>query len=120
MEEETGGSKRRAGLGDNIRTGIGVLNALKDAIEETLEEAVERGDLSTERAREAMRGAMHRAQESVEEARENFDLVPRKEFERLRAEVDGLRARLDRLERTPTASGPADSGGESDIIVDSG
>jgi polyhydroxyalkanoate synthesis regulator phasin len=103
--------ERRAGIGEGIRTGIGILTAFKEAIEETLEEAVERGDLSPERAKGAMRDAAHRVQSSLEEARERLDFVPRKEFDALRHELDELRARVHRLERP--VSRPAGAGYEA-------
>lgn len=46
---------------------------------------------------------------SLEEARERLDLVPRRELELLREEVEELRARVDRLE----AGGAAAEGSQS-------
>jgi polyhydroxyalkanoate synthesis regulator phasin len=91
--------ERSGGIGEGIRTGIGILNAFKEAIEETLEEAIARGEMSPERARIAMREAAERLQTSVGEARERFDFVSRREHEALQQEVAELRGRLDRLER---------------------
>ncbi|HEX8393626.1 MAG TPA: hypothetical protein VF665_14875 [Longimicrobium sp.] len=87
--------RRRPGIGEGIRSGIGVLTAFKEAIEETIREAGERGDLKPERAREFLADAMARAQEGVGDVRERLDFVPRREFEELRAEVRELRRRLD-------------------------
>jgi len=102
-EEERGSSGeagRRAGatLGEGLRTGIGVLSALKDAIEETIQDAVERGDLNPERAKQAVRDATRRAQDGLGEVRERLDFVPRKALDDLRDEVVALRDRIDRLE----------------------
>jgi polyhydroxyalkanoate synthesis regulator phasin len=95
------------GIGDGIRTGIGILNAFREAIEETLEEAVKRGDLSPERAGHAMRDAAQKVQESFDGARDRFDFVSRREYDDLRAELDGLRARVARLEGgAPAAADP--------------
>ena len=99
--------ERRPGVGEGIRTGIGILSALKEAIEETLQEAIDRGDLSQERAKATMKEAVQRVQVSLDEARERLDVVPRREFDELRSEVDGLKRRLDRLE----APGPDDVSG---------
>lgn len=86
------------GIGDGIRTGLGVLGAFKDAIEETLQEAVDRGDLTPDRARQAMREAGQRLQSAFDDTRGRLDLVSRKEHEELRAEVQALQARLERHE----------------------
>ena len=89
------------GIGDGIRTGIGILSAFKDAIEETLEEAVKRGDLSPERAGQTMRDAAQKVQESFDGARERFDFVSKAEYDELKAEVALLRERVARLEGNP-------------------
>ena len=91
------------GIGDGIRTGIGILSAFKDAIEETLEEAVKRGDLSPDRAKRAMKEAADRLQGGFEGVSERLDLVSHRELEELRSEVAELRERVARLE----ASGPS-------------
>ena len=87
--------RKRPGIGEGIRTGIGVLTAFKEAVEETLQEAVDRGDLKPERAKQALTDALSRAQGAVGDVRERLDFVSRKEFDDLRAEVAELRARLD-------------------------
>lgn len=87
--------RRRPGIGESVRSGIGVLTAFKEALEETIREAGERGDLKPERAREFLNDALGKAQESVSDVRERLDFVPRREFEELRAEVAELRRRLD-------------------------
>jgi polyhydroxyalkanoate synthesis regulator phasin len=93
MSEEQ--QRKRPGIGEGIRTGIGVLTAFKEAVEETLQEAVERGDLKPERAKQALTDALSRAQDAVGDVRERLDFVSRKEFDELRAEVAELRRRLD-------------------------
>jgi polyhydroxyalkanoate synthesis regulator phasin len=95
----------RGGLGEGIRTGIGILSAFKEAIEETLQEAVSRGDLSPERAKEAMAGAAQRVQHAFEETRERIEGVPRRDFDALREEVERLRERVAQLEARPGGSG---------------
>ncbi|HEX8244334.1 MAG TPA: hypothetical protein VF541_12580 [Longimicrobium sp.] len=88
----------RASIGEGIRAGIGILTAFKEAIEETIDEAVVSNDLRPERAKEALTGALGRAQEAIGDVRERLDVVPRREFDALRAEVEELRRRLDRLD----------------------
>jgi polyhydroxyalkanoate synthesis regulator phasin len=95
---EREGQRRAPTIGEGVRSGVGVLVALKEAIEETIQEAHERGDLSPARAREFLGSALHRAQDAAGEVRERLDLVPRRDFDLLRAEVEALRARLDELE----------------------
>ena len=91
------------GIGEGIRTGIGILSALGEAVEETLEEAVKRGDLSPDRARQAMRDAAEKLQGSFERVGDRLDVVSRKEYDDLRAELAELRERVARLE----SSGPS-------------
>ena len=127
--------RRPGDLGENLREGVrtvaDILGALKDAVEESFDELRARGDLSPERAREAARATMQRAQEELENVRERFDFVSRKEFDALRAEVDALRARLDAHSHPhthgsgPTGSGPASGetgagGGGGGFPVDGG
>ncbi len=103
--QQAGG--RRLSIGEGIRSGVGVLTAFKEAIEETIQEANARGDLSPDRAKQFLGDALHRAQETVGEVRERLDLVPRKEFEALQAEVAELRARLDALAGGTPSGGAA-------------
>lgn len=110
MIEEKDREPRRgtvSGLGEGLRSGIGILTAFKDAIEETIQEATERGDLSPERAGQALRDTVRRVQGGMDEARERLDLVPRKELQALQAQVAELRRRLEVLERRdhPAADG---------------
>jgi polyhydroxyalkanoate synthesis regulator phasin len=86
------------GIKEGLRTGIGILAAFKDAIEETIDDLLKQGDVSPDRAGEAVRSAMAKAQETLDEARDRFDWVSRKEFEALRAEVDTLRRKVADLE----------------------
>lgn len=95
------------GIGDGIRTGIGILNAFREAIEETLDDAVKRGDLSPERAGHAMRDAAQRVQETFDGARDRFDFVSRREHDELKTELGLLRDRVARLEGgAPSADTP--------------
>lgn len=108
--------QRRSGIGgvkDGIRTGVGILNAFREAVEETLKEAVDRGDLTPDRAKRAVKDAADRIQTRFEGARERMDLVSHREFEELRSEVEALRDRLEQLEgRSPAAgSGEEEPGG---------
>lgn len=89
MSDET---RRRPGIGEGIRAGIGVLTAFKEAVEETFQEAVERGEMKPDRAKQAVQDAMRRAQETFGDVRERLDVVPRREFDELKAEVEALRA----------------------------
>lgn len=100
--------KEKPRLGDGIRTGLGVLNAFRDAVQETLQEAVERGDLSPERARQAMQGAAQRLQAAMDDTRERLEFVSRREHEDLRREVEALRARVERLEGGAGGTGAGD------------
>lgn len=93
--------QRKPGIADGIRTGIGILTAFKEAVEETLQEAVDRGDLSPDRAKQAMQSAADRLQAGLDDARDRFDVVTRRDFEALRDEVADLRARISRLEDKP-------------------
>lgn len=99
--------QRRTSIGEGIRSGIGVLAAFKEAIEETIQEASARGDLSPDRAREFLGTALHRAQDAAGEVRERLDLVPRRDFDLLVAEVAELRRRLEMLEGGAAPALPA-------------
>jgi polyhydroxyalkanoate synthesis regulator phasin len=98
------------GIGDGIRTGIGILTAFKEAVEETLQEAVDRGDLSPNRAKQAMQGAADRLQAGLEDARDRFDVVTRRDFEALRDELADLRVRIARLEENRSSDDETPSG----------
>lgn len=86
------------GIGEGLRTGIGILNAFREAAEEALGEAMERGDLTPERAKALVRDAAGRVQSSLGETRERFDFVSRREMDELRAELARLRTRVAALE----------------------
>ena len=107
------------GIGDGIRTGIGVLAAFKQAVEETLQEAVDRGDLSPERAKQAVKDAAQRVQTAFDETRERIDFAPQRELEDLRAEVAALRERVAQLEQRPQpGSGGAPDAAFGTIITE--
>src|SRR5215211_5253520 len=95
MSEEQRG---RTSIGEGLRAGIGILTAFKEAIEETIDEAAAKNDLRPERAKEALTGALTRAQGAFDDVRERLDVVPRREFDALRAELEALRRRVDRLD----------------------
>jgi polyhydroxyalkanoate synthesis regulator phasin len=99
MQEESRRPRPAGGVGEGVRTGIGILSAIKDALEETVGEMLEGSDLSGERASQLVRDAGQRLQSTLEEARERFDFVPRDEVEQLRRELAELRRRVDLLER---------------------
>lgn len=101
------------GIGDGIRTGLGVLGAFKDAIEETLQEAVDRGDLAPDRAKQAMRDAAQRLQSAFDDTRGRLEFVSRKEYDELRAEVTALRERMERHERGGTVAPAPETPGEA-------
>jgi polyhydroxyalkanoate synthesis regulator phasin len=99
-EQDSEGKTRTDSIKGGIRQGIGMLNAMKDAIEETLNEAKERGDLSPERAKEVMRTTLEKAQAKAGEARDALDFVKQKEFDGLKGVVDGLKERVKSVERS--------------------
>jgi polyhydroxyalkanoate synthesis regulator phasin len=87
----------RASIGEGVRAGIGILTAFKQALEETIDDAAARNDLRPERAREALTGALERAQGAFDGVRDRLDMVPRREFEALQAEVAELRRMVEAL-----------------------
>lgn len=104
-EEQRTRGGASGGIGEGIRSGIGILSAFRDALEETIQEAMSRGDLSPERARQAMQDTMTRMQQGFDDARERLDFVPRKEYDVLASQVADLRARIDALERRSFTAG---------------
>ncbi|HEX8692129.1 MAG TPA: hypothetical protein VF746_06910 [Longimicrobium sp.] len=88
---------RPPSIGEGIRSGIGILAAFREAIEETIQEAMSRSDARPERARDVVNTAVDRMTAAFEEVRDRVDVVPRREFDALRAEVEELRRRLDEL-----------------------
>jgi polyhydroxyalkanoate synthesis regulator phasin len=92
--------QKRTDPGDTFREGVravsGILGAFKDAIEQTFNDLSDRGEMSPDRARDAARDAMKRAQDAVDDMRGRLEFVPRREFDALKAEVDGLRAQVER------------------------
>ncbi|HEV2148978.1 MAG TPA: hypothetical protein VGR37_16350 [Longimicrobiaceae bacterium] len=114
--------RRMPGIGEGIRAGIGILSAFKEAVEETFQEAVERGDMKPDRAKQAVQDAMRRAQGTFEDVRERLDVVPRREFDELRLEVEALRAEMAELRlRLGGVEGEAERGAGPDasgIIIE--
>jgi polyhydroxyalkanoate synthesis regulator phasin len=94
-EEQQREERRRVGIGEGIRTTIGILGAFKEAVEETFQEAVDRGDIGSDRAKRVVQDAAQRVQDVFDGAKERFEFVPRAEFEALRAEVAELRRRME-------------------------
>ena len=112
MSEEPPRRGGLGGIGDGIRTGLGILNAFREAVEESLQEAVDRGDLSPDRARKTMTDMLQRAQGAFDDTRLRLDFVPRREFDELREELSALRERVARLESPPaTGAGGTTPGG---------
>ena len=94
-EDKTGeDKKKRRGVSDGLRQGLGALSAMRDAIEETISEARDRGDLSADRAKVAMRRALDRAQSAAGDARERFDFPTQKDFDALAARVAAVESHL--------------------------
>ncbi|HET6232710.1 MAG TPA: hypothetical protein VFE05_21725 [Longimicrobiaceae bacterium] len=93
--------RKRPGIGEGLRAGIGVLTAVKQAVEETFQEAVDRGDLAPDKAKDAVSAVFQRAQDAIGDVRERMDVVPRREFDELRAAVAELSRRLAALEGRP-------------------
>lgn len=114
----------RADPGDAFREGVravsGILGAFKDAIEQTFNDLSERGDISPDRARDAARDAMKRAQDAVDDMRGRLEFVPRREFDALKAEVDGLRAQVERHMTHGTHAGAPGTGGAGGASGDMG
>jgi polyhydroxyalkanoate synthesis regulator phasin len=91
--------EKRRDPGDAVREGvrsvIGILGALKDAVEETFEELRTGGEATPADAQDAAKSTFQAAQEAVEDVRERLDFITRKEFDALRAQVDELAARVN-------------------------
>lgn len=124
MNENQERPRGLGGIGEGLRTGVGVLNAFREAIEETIAETMEgSGEVTPERARALMREAAGRMQSSLEETRERFDFVSRREMDELRREVSELRQRVAALEGTPdletqpTLASPDDAEDHEGIII---
>lgn len=107
---------RSGRMGDGIRQGIGVLNALKDTLEETIKEACERGDISTDRAKEVMKEMLENAQTAAGEAKEKLDFANQAEVEAVRGAMDSIRDRVSVLE--VSVFGAATDEGAKDLSVD--
>jgi len=111
----TEGEKRKD-PGDAVREGvrsvIGILGALKDAIEDTFEELRTGGEATPEEAKEAARSTFRAAQDAVEDVRDRLDFITRKEFDALREEVAGLEARVNALSESAHRTGDSSAGAE--------
>jgi polyhydroxyalkanoate synthesis regulator phasin len=117
--------RRMPGIGEGLRAGIGILTAFKEAVEETFQDAVNRGDMKPDRASAAVQDAMRRAQEAFGDVRGRLDVVPRKEFDDLRSELESVRAELaelrTRMNSVEASGGDLDRGAGPDasgIIID--
>jgi hypothetical protein len=113
--------KRKGDAGETVRDGVrslvGILGALKDAIEQSFEDLRDSAERTPERARATAKATAQHARETVEDVRERFDFVARKDLEGLRDRLDQLAARVAALEtaagiepappREPTAPAPA-------------
>jgi len=99
MTEERSSRETGDAFRDGVRTVTGVLGAMVEALEDTFRDLRE-GELSPDRARDAARSTVQRAQETVEEWRDRFDFVSRKDFEALRQEVAALRESVEALTRS--------------------
>ncbi len=126
--------KRRSEPGDTMRDGVrsilGVLGALKDAVEETFDDLTRTPEPASEEqqharddARDTLRRAQETVQEKMDEMRGRLDFVTRREFDALEEKIAALSTRLDALEKNgaavnaaapspddATESGPRDDG----------
>jgi polyhydroxyalkanoate synthesis regulator phasin len=104
----TDGEKRKD-PGDAVREGIrsmiGILGALKDAVEDTFEELRTGGESTPDEARDAAKSTFQAAQDAVEDVRERLDFITRREFDALRAQVDDLTARVNTLGESVARAG---------------
>lgn len=95
----TDDGERRDSAGDAFRDGVrtvtGVLGALVETLEKTFSDLRDGSELSPERARETARSTVRKAQETVEDFRDRFDFVTRREFEALRDDIARLREQLN-------------------------
>ena len=107
-------SQGRRGISDGVKQGLGVLTAFKEALEETIHDARERGDLSAERAKELLHGAMAKAKEAAGEAKDRLDFVTQQEVDHLRARVEELKARLDKMDQKGQADDSEGAGTTED------
>jgi hypothetical protein len=105
--------ERPMDAGDAVREGVrsitGILGALKEAIEETFSDLKPTGPADSGNAEEeGARSTFQRAQETVDEVRDRFDFITRREFDTLRAAVDELRSRIEAMSGpgAATTAGP--------------
>ncbi len=85
----------RDSIKDGIKAGLGILGALKEALEETFEQAMTEREFGPDRARDAFKETVRRAQATMEQARDRFDFVSRRDFDALKAQVDALRHQVE-------------------------
>ena len=109
--------EKRRDPGDAVREGvrsvIGILGALKDAVEETFDELRTGGEATPADAQDAAKSTFQAAQEAVEDVRERLDFITRKEFDALRAQVDELSARVNAVrEAEPQPEDRPDDGAD--------
>jgi hypothetical protein len=102
MTDESRNSDAGDAFRDGVRSVTGVLGAMVEALEQTFNDLRE-GELSPDRARDAARSTVQRAQETVEQWRDRFDFVSRKEFADLRNEIAELRRAVEALGGQPAA-----------------
>jgi polyhydroxyalkanoate synthesis regulator phasin len=104
----TDGEKRKD-PGDAVREGIrsmiGILGALKDAVEDTFDELRTGGESTPDEDRDAAKSTFQAAQDAVEDVRERLDFITRREFDALRAQVDDLTARVNTLGESVARAG---------------
>lgn len=117
--------KKRKDPGDAVREGvrsvIGILGALKDAVEETFEELRTRGEAAPDEGGDAAESTFKAAQDVVEDVRERLDFVTRRDFEALQRQVAELSKRMDALGAPPAnAGGTADAAGAEDAPEEGG
>ncbi len=94
-DERNERDEARDSIKDGIKAGLGILGALKEALEETFEQAMKEREFGPDRARDAFKETVRRAQATMEQTRDRFDFVPRRDFDALKAQVDALRHQVE-------------------------
>jgi hypothetical protein len=104
--------KRKPDAGDTVREGVrsmvGILGALKDAIEQEFEHLRGTGERAPDPAPDADAGSKEPVTDPVVDLRDRFDFVSRTQLDALRQEVDRLTARVATLEQR-AGRGPQDT-----------